>query len=707
MPLSPLPAHVDLPKLEHEVLERWQADKVFERSLEQSAGNPTWMFYEGPPTANGTPGVHHVEARVFKDVFPRFRTMKGYHVPRKAGWDCHGLPVEIAVEKELGFAGKPDIERYGIAEFNARCRESVLRHVDEFTVMTERMGYWVDVDDAYWTMDRSYVESVWWSLKQVFDKGLLVEDHRVTPYCPRCGTGLSDHEVAQGYETVVDPSVYVRFPVTSGPAAPYDADFLVWTTTPWTLVSNTAVAVNPRVEYVVARSPRGTFVVAEPLLAAVLGEDRVEVLDRFPGTALERSGYRRPFDLVEIPGAHYVILADYVTTEDGTGLVHQSPAFGAEDLAATRAYGLPVVNPIEPDGHFRAGIPLVGGLFFKDADPPLVADLRERGLLFREQPYEHAYPHCWRCHTALLYYALPSWYVRTTAVKDQLLAENERTTWYPETVKHGRYGDWLNNNVDWALSRDRYWGTPLPVWRCPDGHDTCVGSLAQLGSLAGRDLSTLDPHRPFVDEVTITCPSCGVHAHQQPGRRGRVGQGHHLAGRGAAAVRVAVDADLHQHVERVPLGPAHPVGQGTDQLGPVERVHHRRVRRHRGGLVALQPADEVPAGLGHLARLDPGVLVPVFPEVRHAEPDQPAGVLGRERLGDPDQRELARVAARRLGRRGHPVPHLREVGRDLRGPRVVSHTAILAARPPARRPLPRRGDAAATPCRASSGRCRR
>ena len=516
MPLSPLPAHVDLPKLEHEVLERWQADKVFERSLEQSAGNPTWMFYEGPPTANGTPGVHHVEARVFKDVFPRYRTMKGYHVPRKAGWDCHGLPVEIAVEKELGFSGKPDIERYGIAEFNARCRESVLRHVDEFTVMTERMGYWVDVDDAYWTMDPSYVESVWWSLKQVFDSGLLVEDHRVTPYCPRCGTGLSDHEVAQGYETVVDPSVYVRFPVTSGPAAPYDADFLVWTTTPWTLVSNTAVAVNPRVEYVVARSPRGTFVVAEPLLTAVLGDDRVEVLDRFPGTALERSGYRRPFDLVEIPGAHFVILADYVTTEDGTGLVHQSPAFGAEDLAATRAYGLPVVNPVEPDGHFRAAIPLVGGLFFKDADPPLVADLRERGLLFREQPYEHAYPHCWRCHTALLYYALPSWYVRTTAVKDQLLAENERTTWYPETVKHGRYGDWLNNNVDWALSRDRYWGTPLPVWRCPDKHDTCVGSLAELGSLAGRDLSTVDPHRPFVDEVTIDCPSCGAEARRVP-----------------------------------------------------------------------------------------------------------------------------------------------------------------------------------------------
>ena len=515
MTFEPLPAHVDLPALEHEVLERWRDRKVFERSVERTRNGERWVFYEGPPTANGTPGVHHVEARVFKDVFPRFRTMKGYHVPRKAGWDCHGLPVEIAVEKELGFSGKPDIERYGIAEFNARCRESVLRHVDEFSVMTERMGYWVDVDDAYWTMDASYVESVWWSLQRIWESGLLVEDHRVTPYCPRCGTGLSDHEVAQGYETVVDPSVYVRFPATSGPAAAYGADFLVWTTTPWTLVSNTAVAVNPAVDYVVARGPQGTFVVAEPLLA-VLGGDRVEVLDRFPGSALEHSAYRRPFDLVEIPGAHYVILADYVTTEDGTGLVHQSPAFGAEDLAATRAYGLPVVNPVEPDGHFQAGIPLVGGLFFKAADAPLVADLHERGLMFREQPYEHAYPHCWRCHTALLYYALPSWYVRTTAVKDRLIAENERTDWHPENVKHGRYGDWLDNNVDWALSRDRYWGTPLPIWRCPDKHDTCVGSLAELGSLAGRDLSTSDPHRPFVDDVTLPCPTCGQEARRVP-----------------------------------------------------------------------------------------------------------------------------------------------------------------------------------------------
>ncbi|CAN5858141.1 isoleucine--tRNA ligase [soil metagenome] len=509
---TPLPPHVDLAALDHEMLGRWRDSKVFQRSLESSAGRPPWVFYEGPPTANGRPWVHHVEARTFKDVFPRYRTMKGYHVPRRAGWDCHGLPVELAVETELGFTGKQDIEAYGVAAFNAKCRESVVRHVDEWTELTERMGFWVDLSEAYWTMDPSYVESVWWSLKQVHDKGLLVEDHRVAPYCPRCGTGLSDHEVAQGYETVVDPSVYVRFPITSGEWAGR-ADLLVWTTTPWTLVSNTAVAVHPEVTYAVARTPAGTFVVAEPLLESVLGAE-AEVLATYSGRDLEHTAYQRPFELVDIPGAHYVITAPYVTTTDGTGLVHQAPAFGADDLAAIRDYGMPVVNPIERDGHFAADVPLVGGEFFKTADRRLVDDLRERGLLFRALDYEHSYPHCWRCHTPLMYYALPSWYVRTTAVKDQLLAENERTDWHPANIKYGRYGDWLNNNVDWALSRDRYWGTPLPVWRCPEGHDTCVGSLAELSGLAGRDLSGLDPHRPYVEEVTLPCPQC-----DQPAQR--------------------------------------------------------------------------------------------------------------------------------------------------------------------------------------------
>ena len=500
----PLPAHVDLVAMDHEVIEWWGKNRVFTRSLEQTAGGPSWTFYEGPPTANGMPGTHHVEARVFKDVFPRFKTMKGYHVPRIAGWDCHGLPVELAVEKELGFTGKPDIEAYGIAPFNARCRENVQRHVDAFEQMSERMGYWADYDNAYWTMRPDYVESVWWALKTIFDKGLLVEDYRVAPYCPRCGTGLSDHEVAQGYEDVTDPSVYVRFPLTSGPWAGR-ADLLIWTTTPWTLVSNTAVAVHPFVEYVVARSAAGTFVVARPLLDAVLGE-QAEVLDSFSGAELERWTYRRPFELVELSGANFVVLAEYVTTEDGTGLVHQAPAFGADDLAVCRSYDLPVVTPIGPDGHFAADLDLVGGSFFKDADEALVADLRERGLLFRHVPYTHSYPHCWRCHTPLMYFALPSWYVRTTAVKDRLLAENEATTWYPATIKHGRYGDWLTNNIDWALSRDRYWGTPLPVWRndADPSRMVCVGSLAELRELSGIELD--DPHRPFVDDVTFTRP---------------------------------------------------------------------------------------------------------------------------------------------------------------------------------------------------------
>ncbi|MEU6851897.1 isoleucine--tRNA ligase [Actinacidiphila alni] len=510
-----VPAQVDLPALEHEVLALWDERKTFARSVEQTRGLPDWVFYEGPPTANGMPGAHHIEARVFKDVFPRFKTMRGHHVTRKAGWDCHGLPVELAVEKELGFTTKQDIEEYGIAEFNAKCRESVTRHTDAFTELTRRMGYWVDLDNAYRTMDPEYVESVWWSLQQIFDKGLLVQDYRVAPWCPKDQTGLSDHELAQGYETVVDPSVFVRFPLTSGPLAG-QAALLVWTTTPWTLVSNTAVAVHPDVTYVVATDGNERLVVAEPLLGKALGEDWTATGESFTGRDMERWTYQRPFSFVDIPDAHYVLNAEYVTTEDGTGLVHQSPAFGEDDLKTCRAYGLPVVNPVRPDGTFEPDVPLVGGVFFKKADEALVAELQATGKLFKHVPYEHSYPHCWRCHTALLYYAQPSWYIRTTAVKDAMLRENEKTNWYPESVKHGRFGDWLNNNVDWALSRNRYWGTPLPIWRCEDGHLTCVGSLAQLGELTGRDQSGLDPHRPYIDEVTFGCPECGQTATRVP-----------------------------------------------------------------------------------------------------------------------------------------------------------------------------------------------
>ncbi|MBB5933492.1 isoleucine--tRNA ligase [Streptomyces zagrosensis] len=503
-----VPAQVDLPALEHAVLDFWRENKVFARSLEQSQGRPEWVFYEGPPTANGMPGAHHIEARVFKDVFPRFRTMRGYHVARKAGWDCHGLPVELAVEKELGFNGKKDIEAYGIAEFNAKCRESVTRHTDAFAELTTRMGYWTDLDDAYRTMNPSYVDSVWWSLKEIFAKGLLVQDHRVAPWCPRCGTGLSDHELAQGYETVVDPSVYVRLPLTSGPLAG-EAALLIWTTTPWTLVSNTAVAVHPDVRYVVASNGQEKLVVAELLLGKALGEGWEATGQSFTGAEMERWTYQRPFELVELADANFVVNAEYVTTEDGTGLVHQAPAFGEDDLKTCKNYGLPVINPVRPDGTFEAELPLIGGQFFKKADEVLVADLQARDLLFQHVAYEHSYPHCWRCHTALLYYAQPSWYIRTTAIKDRLLEENERTNWFPDSVKTGRYGDWLHNNIDWALSRNRYWGTPLPIWRCEEDHLTCVGSRAELSELTGSDQSSLDPHRPYIDEVTFACPHDG------------------------------------------------------------------------------------------------------------------------------------------------------------------------------------------------------
>ncbi len=510
MSFRAIPAAVDLPAVEHSILKFWRENSIFEQTVQAREGAPAWTFYEGPPTANGMPGTHHIEARVFKDLFPRFHTMKGKQVTRKAGWDCHGLPVEIAVEKELGFTGKGDIEKFGIAPFNDKCRESVQRHVSAFTDMTNRMGFWVDFDEAYWTMSPEYVESVWWSLKEIWKKGLLVQDHRVAPYCPRCGTGLSDHELAQGYETVTDPSVFVRFPVTSGELAGLNAALLVWTTTPWTLVSNTAVAVHPDVEYVAIEvtheETTEVLVVAQNLMETVKGEKKI--LKTMFGKELERVTYKRPFDYIEIPDAHYVVLATYVTTEDGTGLVHQAPAFGADDLAVSRSYGLPVVNPIAPDGHFLADVPVVGGVFFKEADKPLVKELKASGALYKHQQYEHTYPHCWRCHTALMYYAQPSWYIRTTSIKDALLRENAATDWHPETIKEGRYGDWLNNNIDWALSRNRYWGTPLPIWRCENKHEICVDSLKELGTLAGQELSNLDPHRPFVDDISFACAEC-------------------------------------------------------------------------------------------------------------------------------------------------------------------------------------------------------
>ena len=516
-----VPAAIDLPAMDHEIIALWEANGTFGATLEHPGGAatgadaPRWNFYEGPPTANGTPGTHHIEARVFKDVFPRYRTMQGFRVDRKAGWDCHGLAVELAVEGELGIDSKSDIEEYGIKAFNERCRESVGRHVGQFAELTRRMGYWVNMDDAYWTLNPEYIDSEWWALKRIFKDGLLVEDFRVTPYCPHDQTALSDHEVAQGYEDVTDPTVYVRLPLTSGrdgaDLGPWQgASLLIWTTTPWTLISNTAVAVHPDVTYVLASNGDGEkLVVAQALMAQVLGESW-QAQATISGREMERWAYQRPYAFVEFgQPANYVVLGDFVTTEDGTGLVHEAPAFGAIDMACCRAYGLPIVNPVRPDGTFDDVLPLVGGLFFKRADEKIIDDLKTRGLLFALEMHEHSYPFCWRCHSPLMYYAVPSWYIRTTERAPQLLASNESTNWYPDTIKWGRYGDWLRNNIDWALSRTRFWGTPLPIWRndADPSHIVCIGSRAELAKLSGDPaVATMDPHRPFVDDVVFTLP---------------------------------------------------------------------------------------------------------------------------------------------------------------------------------------------------------
>jgi isoleucyl-tRNA synthetase len=515
MARRPVDQQQSFPALEEQVLARWRERDVFRESLRRREGAEPWVFYEGPPTANGRPGAHHVLSRAFKDLYPRYKSMRGYYVERKGGWDCHGLPVEIAVEQQLGIATKDEIEAYGIAEFNARCRESVFEYLEDWNALTERIGFWIDLDDAYRTLDPAYVESVWWALRRIHDKGLLYEGHKVVPYCPRCGTALSSHEVALGYRDVVDPSVYVRFGVAEdgGPLQAGD-ELLVWTTTPWTLVANAAVAVDPELTYVRAKAGplERPVVLAEALVERVLGADGVQVLARFPGAALDGVRYEPPFPY--LPGSawgergHTVVLGDFVTADDGTGLVHTAVAFGEDDFRLGQQYGLEVVNPVRGDGTYDERIGPYAGRFVKDADHDLVEDLRRRDRLLRAESYEHAYPHCWRCGTPLLYYAKPSWYIATSRLRDRLLAANEAVTWHPEHIKHGRFGDWLENNVDWALSRERYWGTPLPVWRCErDGaHLHVVGSLAELEELSGTRLE--DPHRPFVDEVSFPCPEC-------------------------------------------------------------------------------------------------------------------------------------------------------------------------------------------------------
>jgi isoleucyl-tRNA synthetase len=508
---KPVTSNLNITLLEEEVLRFWKSRRIFQKSDQQGQGKPEYVFYEGPPTANGKPGVHHVLARAYKDLFPRYKTMRGYHVSRRGGWDTHGLPVELEVEKRLGFTHKRQIEQYGIEKFNELCRQSAFEYIQDWEKLTERIGYWVDLDTAYVTFTNDYIESVWWILKTLWDKGLIYQGYKVVPYCPRCGTPLSDHEVALGYDQAEDPSVFVRFPLVEDPGT----SLLVWTTTPWTLPGNVAVAAHPDVDYVIVERdlPEGgseKLILAESLLEKVFRGEAMRVYETFKGKKLKGLHYRPLFTfLLPDKPAYYVLLENYVTTSDGTGLVHIAPAFGAEDMQAALEYDLPILMTVDEAGEFIDEVKPWRGRFVKEADPHIIQDLEERGLLYRSETYTHTYPFCWRCSTPLLYYARSTWYIRTTQYKEKLLEYNQRIHWVPEHIQAGRFGNWLENNVDWALGRERYWGTPLPVWECEScHHQLCLGSLEELEKAAGRSLSGLDLHRPHVDEIVLTCPEC-------------------------------------------------------------------------------------------------------------------------------------------------------------------------------------------------------
>ncbi|MDH4248355.1 MAG: isoleucine--tRNA ligase, partial [Deltaproteobacteria bacterium] len=507
MKFQEVPGRYDGPTLETEVLDFWRREGIFTKTLAQSQGRPLFTFNEGPPTANGRPGLHHVLARTFKDIYPRYKTMRGFHVPRKAGWDTHGLPVEHEIEKELGIFDKKRIEEeVGVAEFTRRCRESVMRYIGEWEKMTERMGFWVDLKQAYYTLDNSFIESVWFLLKTIWDSGLIYKDYKVVPYDPRIGTTLSSHEVAQGYKEVEDPSIFVRFGVKDTPGT----SFLVWTTTPWTLPSNVGLAVHPQVDYVYAQVAGEILILAEALLGAVLKDAEHTVLKRVKGSDLVGMRYERLFGFLPTDAdICRVVPAEYVSIEDGTGIVHMAPAYGADDLEIGRQNGLPVLHGVGLDGYFKAEVTPVAGKFFKDADPVLIKDLKARGLMFRAERMKHNYPFGWRTGDPLIYFAKEAWYIRTTARKERMVELNRTINWVPETIKEGRFGNWLENNVDWALSRERFWGTPLPVWTDGEGNFQCIGSVAELEALSGRELRTLDLHRPAVDEITYVHPETG------------------------------------------------------------------------------------------------------------------------------------------------------------------------------------------------------
>lgn len=499
---------------EHEISQYWKEIDLLDKSVETRKDSKPFIFYEGPPTANGRPGIHHVIARTLKDSVCRYKTMEGYQVNRKAGWDTHGLPVEIEVEKQLGLKDKTDIENYGIDKFNEKCRESVFTYEGLWRQMTERMAYLIDLDHPYITLNNDYIESEWWILDNMFKDGLMYEGHKILPYCPRCGTGLASHEVAQGYEEIKTMTAYVKFKKKDA-----DEYFLAWTTTPWTLLSNVALTVHPDVDYIKVRTldkedKKGeVYYISKPLASAVIKEE-YEVLEEMKGKDLEFMEYEQLMPFVNVPEgkkAFFVTCADYVTTEDGTGIVHTAPAFGEDDYNTGARYNLAVLNPVDDTGRFR-GTPW-SEMFVMDADAPILAWLKENGKLFRKEPFLHNYPHCWRCHTPLLYYARPSWYIKMTNLKDKLIENNNSVEWYPDFVGEKRFGNWLENLNDWAISRSRYWGTPLPLWRCDCGHVESIGSRKELAEKAVEEIdeNTIDLHRPYVDDVHIVCPKCGKH----------------------------------------------------------------------------------------------------------------------------------------------------------------------------------------------------
>ncbi len=511
MPFKEVKPGVKFPEMEKEVLRFWKDEDIFEKSREIRKGKERFVFLEGPPTANGKPHIGHALTRAIKDAFLRYELMNGKDVqPYFAGWDCHGLPVEIEVEKRIGAKNKADIEAYGVREFNKLCKESVFRYKDLWEGMTERIGFWIDFENAYVTMKDSYIESVWWSLSKAWKKGLLFKDYKVVPYCPRCGTPLSSHEVAQGYRETKDPSVFVKFKVRDE-----DAYFLVWTTTPWTLISNVLIAVGKDLDYVLVEHEGERLYLAKGRLHVLKGD--YKVIKEMKGSELIGKRYEQLFTYVKPDtDSHFVVHADFVSLEDGSGMVHIAPAFGIDDYELCRANGVGMVNPVGEDGKFTDAVPPYAGRFVKDCDKDIMIELEKRGHLYAHGKITHTYPFCWRCDSPLLYYALDTWFIRMSALREEMIANNEQVNWKPEHLKHGRFGNFLNELKDWALSRNRYWGTPLPVWTCENGHQIAVSSKAELEKYAGKLPDDFELHRPWVDEVEIKCPECGKPMKREP-----------------------------------------------------------------------------------------------------------------------------------------------------------------------------------------------